>query len=209
MRRSIVVVSIVLLGGALGGTLFGDRVLEAAAKILAVAEQNLDSNGYIRVHEQGTANVAVTNFPATQNVTVTNLPTTQNVAVTNLPAREPFTAGESIVAQAIPDGDFSGDHTFTVPADKRLVIEFVNGQFQLPGGQQPFILFIDALHNGTTYRHRFAADALPLTGYFNVEEQVTIHADPGTTVRVVASRFPQTAGNGSFVYLVSGYLEAL
>jgi hypothetical protein len=75
-----------------------------------VAEQNLDSNGYIAVHEQGTANVNVTggnmtvggtiaatqsgtwtvgvnNFPSIQpvsgTVSVGNLPTTQNVNVTN------------------------------------------------------------------------------------------------------------------------------
>jgi hypothetical protein len=209
MRRSVLVLSLVLVSAAAGGVLFDDRVVQAAAKIMEVAEQNLDSNGFIRVHEQGTANVAVTNFPATQSVIVSNLPATQNVAVTNLPLREPFTAGESIVAQTIPDGDFSGEHTFNVPAGTRLVIEAVNAQFLLPSSQPPFVLFIDAVHNGTTYRYRFSAHALALGGYHNVEAQTTIHADPGSTVRVVASRFPNTAGNASFVYSVSGYLEGM
>lgn len=209
MRLNVLVVSIVLAGAAAGGALFGDRAVQAAAKIMDVAEQNLDANGYIRVHEQGTANVAVTNFPATQSVVVSNLPATQNVTVTNLPLRESFTAGESIVAQTIPDGDFSGEHSFNVPADKRLVVEAVNAQFLLPSSQPPFVLFIDAVHQGTTYRYRFMAQALALGGYHNVEAQTTIHADPGSTVRVVASRFPNTTGSASFVYSVSGYLEGM
>lgn len=203
MRRSIVVAAAVL-GGIVGGTLFGDRVIAAADKIMQVAEQNLDANGYIRVHEQGTANVAVTNFPASQNVAVTNLPAVQMV---QLAGREAFTAGESINAQIIPDGDVSGEDTFTVPAGKRLVIEFVAAQFILFGGQTPFVLFIDATHNGTIYRYRLAPKPNAQAGYFDVAEKVTIHADPGSSVRVVGSRFPQTAGIGEFVYSVSGYLE--
>jgi hypothetical protein len=44
-----------------------------------VREQNLDGSGFIRVHEQGTANVAGTvnigNMPAVQDVNVVSLPT--------------------------------------------------------------------------------------------------------------------------------------
>jgi hypothetical protein len=205
MRRSIVVV-VALVGGVLGGTLFGGPVLSAAAHVQDVLEQNLDASGFIRVHEQGTAHVAVTNFPASQNVTVTNLPSTQNVVLTG---HEPFAAGESITAQTIPNGDVSGEHTFIVPAGKRLVIEYVNATMILPGGQNPFVLFIDAERNGTTFRYRLTPKPLAVNGYFSVEQAVTINADAGTAVRVVASRFPQTAGDGSFVYAVSGHLEPL
>jgi hypothetical protein len=203
MRRSIVVF-VALVGGVLGGTLFGGRVLDAAAHATDVIEQNLDANGYIRVHEQGTASVAVTNFPASQNVSVTNLPSVQNVA---LAGHEPFTGGESITAQTIPNGDVSGEHSLNVPAGKRLVIEYVNAQMILPGGQNPFVLFIDTTSNGTTYRYRLTPKPTAVAGYFGVAEQVTIHADPGTEVRVVASRYPQTTGDGQFVYSVSGYFE--
>ena len=204
MRRTVVLL-VALVGGMVGGTLFGGPVVRAAAHAQDVIEQNLDASGFIRVHEQGTANVAVTNFPASQNVAITNLPTVQNVALTG---REPFAAGESVVAQTIPDGDVSGEHTFIVPAGKRLVIEYVNATMILPGGQNPFNLFIDADRGGVTYRYRLTPKPLAVAGYFSVEEAVTIHADAGTAVRVVASRFPQTAGNGSFVYAVSGHLEA-
>jgi hypothetical protein len=214
MRRTIVLV-VALLGGVVGGALFGGPVLSAAAHAQDVLEQNLDASGFIRVHEQGTANVAVTNFPPSQNVAVTNFPASQNVAVTNLPSvqnvalagREPFTAGESIVAQTIPDGDFSGEHTFIVPAGKRLTIDFVNAQLWVPAGENPFVLFVDAVDHGTTYRYRLLPTATGATSYYDVESNVTIHADPGSAVRVVASRFPQTAGDGWFVYSVSGYLE--
>jgi hypothetical protein len=77
----------------------------------------------------------------------------------------------------------------------------------LPGGQNPFNLFIDAERDGITYRYRLTPKPLAVAGYFSVEQAVTIHADAGTAVRVVASRFPQTAGDGTFVYAVSGYLE--
>ena len=214
MRRSLVLV-FALAGGVVGGTLFGGPALSAAAHVQDVLEQNLDATGFIRVHEQGTANVAVTNFPASQNVAVTNFPASQNVAVTNLPSvqnvaldgHEPFAAGESIIAQTIADGDVSGEHTFIVPGGKRLVITFVSAQLILPGGQNAFMLFIDTIHNGTTYRHRLLPKATAVNGYFQLDREVTIHADPGSAVRVVASRFPQNAGDGAFVYSVSGYLE--
>jgi hypothetical protein len=215
MRRTILLV-VALAGGAVGGTLFGGPALKAAARAQEVLEQNLDASGFMRVHEQGTANVAVANFPATQNVAVTSLPASQNVAITNLPAvqnvaltgRSPFAGGESINAQPIPDGDVSGEHTFVVPVGKRLVIEYVTAQMILPGGQNPFVFFIDADHNGTTFRYRLTAKPVGVPGYFVVEQQVTINADPGSAVRVVASRFPQNTGNGSFVYAVSGPLES-
>jgi hypothetical protein len=50
---------------------------------LNVSEQNVDASGSIRVHEQGTANVNVTN--SSLPVTVGNLPAEQNVHVTNSP----------------------------------------------------------------------------------------------------------------------------
>ena len=203
MRRSIVL-AVALVGGVVGGTLFGGPVLSAAAHAQDVLEQNLDASGFIRVHEQGTANVAVTNFPASQTVAITNLPSVQNVA---LAGHEPFTAGESINAQTISDGDVSGEHTFIVPAGKRLTIDFVSAQMQLPGGQNPFVLFIDAIDHGTTYRHRLLPKGTPVNSYFQLDANVTIHADPGSAVRVVASRFPQNTGDGWFVYAVSGYLE--
>jgi len=62
MRRSIVVV-VALVGGVLGGTLFGGPVLSAAAHVQDVLEQNLDASGSFAC-TTGNRHVAVTNFPA-------------------------------------------------------------------------------------------------------------------------------------------------
>ena len=79
MRR-IVVLAVVLglasglLGAFAYGELFGSA--SAAPPATAVREQNLDGSGLIRVHEQGTADVNVTNgaLPVTGTVDVGNLP---------------------------------------------------------------------------------------------------------------------------------------
>ncbi len=91
-----------------------------------VREQNVDSNGAIRVHEQGTADVRVTNgsvpvsvgnFPETQQVAGTvnvgNLPNTQQVAGTVNVGNLPSTQNVNVV----------GGNLATAPT-------FVNAAFQ-------------------------------------------------------------------------------
>jgi hypothetical protein len=89
-------------GSALGGTITSVLVTNTASRPVPVTPigtakvtvQNVDATGNIKVHEQGTANVKVSNFPATQGVSGTvnvgNLPSTQavsgSVSVSNLPA---------------------------------------------------------------------------------------------------------------------------
>ena len=62
-RQDAAVVGVVLIAVAvvLGATVFREDVAQAAQGILSVREQNFDSNGNIKVHEQGTANVNITN----------------------------------------------------------------------------------------------------------------------------------------------------
>jgi len=67
MNRAIFWAFLLLLGSALlGATVFRDRIAQAAGSAMAdkptapVEEQNLDANGNIRVHEQGTASVTGT-----------------------------------------------------------------------------------------------------------------------------------------------------
>jgi hypothetical protein len=62
MRRAIIpALLLVLLSVVLGATVFREQVAHAASAVLKVREQNLDAQGNIKVHEQGTANVNVTN----------------------------------------------------------------------------------------------------------------------------------------------------
>jgi len=67
---------IVAVSGFIGAFSYDQVVKPAVADAgppagLATREQNLDSSGSIRVHEQGTATVIVGNFPATQPVSGT------------------------------------------------------------------------------------------------------------------------------------------
>lgn len=74
--------------GFLGGSILAGVVVAqpnpAPGPPLPVKEQNLDANGWIKVHEQGTATVngtvSVGNFPS--SIEISNFPETQNVNVT-------------------------------------------------------------------------------------------------------------------------------
>ena len=53
--------ALVLVSITLGSTIFREQAAQAAQAILSVREHNIDADGNIRVHEQGTARVDVTN----------------------------------------------------------------------------------------------------------------------------------------------------
>lgn len=74
LMAAVVALTSGLLGAFAYGELFGSA--GAAPPATAVREQNLDGSGLIRVHEQGTANVNVTNapLPVSGTVNVGNLP---------------------------------------------------------------------------------------------------------------------------------------
>lgn len=81
----VIVVSVVAgLAGGLAVAQLSDRAGAAAPPPSAtrVREQNLDGGGFVRVHEQGTANVAGT-------VNVGNLPAVQDVNVVSTPPAAP------------------------------------------------------------------------------------------------------------------------
>jgi len=66
-----------------------DGAASAAPAETKVREQNLDGSGLIRVHEQGVANVSVTNasMPVNGTVNVGNLPAVQDVNVLAVPSQ--------------------------------------------------------------------------------------------------------------------------
>jgi hypothetical protein len=103
------------LAAVLGATVFRDQVAWAAQSVDAHIT-NVDDNGNVKVHEQGTVSVNVAN---------SSVPTheqgTANVSVTNasLPVAE---AGEPLTIEFPAQGNH-----YTVPSGKRLVIEYVNG----------------------------------------------------------------------------------
>jgi hypothetical protein len=121
MKKAIFVATVLTLGAIAGGTAFAVPPDPTPGATQPVREQNLDDDGLIRVHEQGVADVNVTNdplnvsvdnetlnvsgevevsnFPATQNVNVVGgsiaLPPVTTIAGTPL-SIDPIPAGESV-----------------------------------------------------------------------------------------------------------------
>jgi hypothetical protein len=80
MRRLFFYAFLLILGGAIAGAITYSQSASARSsgpQAAPVLEQNVDANGFIRIHEQGTAEVHVTNtsLPVTGTVNVGNLPT--------------------------------------------------------------------------------------------------------------------------------------
>ncbi len=79
MRKYAIVAVCLVVSLVLATTVFREPVASAAQGVAATIIGPLDGSGYVAVHEHGTPNVAVTNFPATQRVSVANFPATQAV----------------------------------------------------------------------------------------------------------------------------------
>ena len=81
-------------------------------------------------------NTSAAPVPVSGNVTVSNasLPVTGTVAVAD--QREPF---ETRVDLSLGVGEPFKSFSFTVPAGKRLVVEFVSASVGLPSGQTPLL----------------------------------------------------------------------
>ncbi|MGF1429222.1 hypothetical protein [Kitasatospora sp. LaBMicrA B282] len=239
MRKWVALGSSALLmsGAALaGGVVFHAPVAAAAEHALdvlvtndaahpvPVQEQNTDANGNIKVHEQGTANVNVTNsaLPVSGQVTVGNLPTVQQVAGSvgisasgngvqelNSAAKAPFTRVSVVSFGAGNPGAFNATaDLFTVPAGERVVITYAGASVAVPAGEHA-VLDVDAQQGAAAY--------LPLTdaGAFNVSTApqlltgggpVSIVYDPGAHIVMHAFRSQGDGDNiGQLVATVSGF----
>lgn len=126
------------------------------------------------------------------------------------PARQPFQHELQIVVQAGTNG---ASQTFTVPAGRRLVIEYLAATVAVFPGQKAH-LRITTTAGGTiaSYDPPLRALGTWATGFDvrGVSQVVRIYADPGSTVAVIVGsdggNFPGTIGE--FVAL-SGYLVTL
>jgi hypothetical protein len=172
---------------------------------------------------QGTVNVG--NFPASSTVSGSvSITGTPNVKVTNTrsapvltrdvdnPALQPFQNSQVI---STPAGLLGGDGTFTVPAGKRLVIEFLSFQGSWPAGQATTRLFIGVCNSGGGQcQTEFFLPAISQgpdfggNSLFAASSPMRLYADPGTDVTVSVRR-NATAGTGLAVVAISGYLVDL
>ncbi|MBA3354685.1 MAG: hypothetical protein H0U18_01850 [Pyrinomonadaceae bacterium] len=95
---------------------------------------------------------------------------------------------------------------YTVPAGKRLVIEYASMAAEIPVGQVAS-WNISTFVGGRLERNRFPQTS-PAVAFNNVSateagQQVRIYADPGTNVE--AGGIPNS-GSGSFYFTISGHL---
>ena len=132
MRYIIAATAFALVAGITLGFVVSrglDGSASAAPPTQAVEEQNLDAGGSIAVHEQGVADVNVTNpsLPVSGTVDVGNLPAVQDVNVISLPS-QPAPVGRTVlVAQNVNLGP-GASHTTAIEEtadcrDMRLMVD--------------------------------------------------------------------------------------
>jgi len=202
----------------------GGEARAPSAATTLVREQNLDANGLIRVHEQGTASVTVVGaVPAQQSGSwsVGLAPTANTVQLASSvaspvvirnanDAAQPF---QRQIAMPIPLGQQQASGSFTVPTGKRFVIEEVTGSFIWPDGGElkvPIRFSVQTTTGGNT-----AAHFLQVSWIYGSTSEYTAHlpapariyADPGTSVEAhVLLRTAPLNGTPEADLTVSGYL---
>lgn len=125
----------------------------------------------------------------------------------NNPARQPVQLN---FAETIPAGSTQasfGTVIYTVPAGKRLVLEYFYGHAVAPAGQgvNVALLFPDYYY---PLQERSGIFADPGRSLFQSNEPVRIYYDPGATVRILTYR-NQTAGSASTNTRLNGHLVDL
>jgi hypothetical protein len=197
MSKAIIpALSFVLLSAVLGATVFREQVAHAASAVLQVREQNLDPQGNIKVHEQGTANVNVTN--ATVSVHEQGLTATRSandeVAVTK-------TIDEESAIECPKD-------IYTVPQGKQLVIQYVSSANAGPGlgpsGSGPSAEIVSGSVLSPLEIDLPFVFASQGSGVSTASEAVHYVVPGGTTLIFVAD---VTTPPCSFVVSLGGYLQ--
>ncbi len=137
---------------------------------------------------------------------VTKKPACTPVCEVNNPDKQPFQANVSI---SLPSGTEGQNGFVTVPAGKRLVIEYVSGQAFLPSGQKALFSAIVSLQgqNTGTWHYLESTAVGPFGGQdcFQCGRPVKLYADAGTTVMLRTDRDSPT-GSGQSRMTLSGHL---
>jgi hypothetical protein len=145
--------------------------------------------------------------PAAKDVVVTNTPANP-VPVRNVDegSRQPFQRPFSV--NLAPTESF-GEATFTVPAGKRIVVEYASLRASLPPGQTVFVNIVTTTAGQSAFHPVLISDqgmygVLHLVG---ASHQTRIYADPGTTITVQFGRDPSAGapGGANFFMTLSGY----
>jgi hypothetical protein len=182
MRRPLAfVVSALLAGAVLGATVLREPVAWAAQTVDATIIGPLDANGNVKVHEQGTVQVAgaVGINPGANGVVIEN-PASQSVPVTvDEPAIERV---QQFVTVGLGAGQTDEQEAvYTVPTGKRLIVEFVSARGAAVGDA---LVLAEVKIGDGLFVPRIT---LPLSktrdfGPFSAAEETTLYADAGETV---------------------------
>ncbi|HTF25821.1 MAG TPA: hypothetical protein VK937_18210 [Candidatus Limnocylindria bacterium] len=175
--------------------------------------------------------VTVSNFPAIQSVNFNGAPQPvffSNTTATPLftrdvdnPVRQPVFGSCDAINLSPVNGFVSCDISFisptsnfsSVPAGKRLVIEFVSGEADVPTGTKPLEFGIrTSLGNGytdidfvTTFQGTTNINGIPLDEY-KVGQQTRIYEGTNATVHAEVSASDTTSNPYSIFVTVTGYL---
>ncbi len=133
MRRIVILATVAgLLSGLAGALAFSALSDEASAALFAfVRETNVDGNGHIRVHEQGTADVNVTNGSVLVSGTVD---------VGNFPGGRVVLMAENLTI----DPEQFQSSSFTQTADCRRLAVFLDPNPYVMAGLDPPALLLSA-----------------------------------------------------------------
>jgi hypothetical protein len=171
MKKWLFVALLVVGATVLGATVLKEPIANAAQIVDANIIGPLDGQGNVKVHEQGTANVNVT-----------------NAGVSVQPAGEP-------IVTTLEEFD-----TYTVPAGRRLVIQYISGTIENPAGADPIVNW---LHLSTQQPRQVSRDYFfvgePFTtnpNIFTVSQQVTMYVGPGGSVTLGGGATPRVHLNG-------------
>jgi hypothetical protein len=178
-RAAIGALLLIGISVLLGGTVFREQVAHAAATLL-VREQNIDAEGNIKIHEQGTVRDA------------------------DQPALQPFQT--NIGAKFEPTGSQTCSAVH-VPAGRRLVIEFVSFDGYL---EDPAEFYRDVwlatdvadLYNA----HHIAFVKMPEENHWRASEALRLYTDPDKFVQLCAERRRVGTTEPEFHGTLSGYL---
>jgi hypothetical protein len=220
MVRRLAAALALLAAGAGAATLLGIGSAGAAPAptVQNVREQNLDSQGNIKVHEQGIPSVSLTGDPRVgldpilgntvkidTNANTVKIDPTAGAVPTMAADNPAFTPVKATAGTFFVGG---GAIVYTVPAHEELVIEEVSANVGSDHGTpDPLVIFKESTRSGGP----FLSFSLPLTPLVAQGEQLAaamtetrIYADPGTDVVCQFFGFGGEGGGGRCD--ISGYL---
>ena len=198
---TVVVVALILASAPIGNSAPSDkdvRVINTTLEPVPTAAQGTTTIA---------GNVGITGTPTVTLAPGANVGINGTVAVMNInDAAQPF--------QASASADQSGTNVSTlnvatVPAGKRLVIEWVTMGAQVPPGQHAEILSITTSSGTGGHSHSFVIhpqpDAVIGDAIFRANQSLRLYANPGTTVSALFRR-NTSAGTANWGVTISGYL---